>query len=95
MLMQEVNTQSTPARFISWWYTYSAPKQPSPEATLQAKDLARRGRIASILLLLTIGISLCVLLPSGLIQFSLAGRPFLLIIAVGLFIVCTGLVGAK
>lgn len=68
------------------------PETAPPEASLQAKDLARRGRIASILLLLTIGVSLCILLPSGLVQFALSQRPFLLIIAVGLVIVCTGLV---
>jgi hypothetical protein len=77
---------------MAWWYTRSALPPPSPEASLQRKDLARRGRIASILLLLTIGVSLCILLPSGLVQFAVAQRPFLLIIAAALVVICTGLV---
>ncbi|HEU5200173.1 MAG TPA: hypothetical protein VFU32_11080 [Ktedonobacterales bacterium] len=90
--MQQVSPQSAPARFMAWWYAKSAPPQPPPEASLQKKDLARRGRIASILLLLTIGVSLCILFPSGLFQFAFSHRPFLLIISVALVIICTGMV---
>lgn len=90
--MQQVSPQSSPSRFLAWWYTQSAPPQPPPEASLQKKDLARRGRIASILLLLTIGVSLCILLPSGLLQFAFVQKPFLLIISIGLLIICTALV---
>lgn len=90
--MQQVSPQNSPSRCMAWWYAKSASPQPPPEASLQKKDLARRGRIASILLLLTIGVSLCILFPSGLFQFTFAHRPFLLIISAGLLIVCTGLV---
>jgi len=36
---------------LAWWYAHTAPPEPPPGATFQQRDLVRRGRIASAIML--------------------------------------------
>src|SRR5579885_638411 len=37
--------------FLAWWYAHTAPLDPPPGATFAQRDLVRRGRIASAIML--------------------------------------------
>lgn len=51
---------------LAWWYTHTAPPDPPPGATFQQRDLVRRGRIASAIMLFLSTILLLVA-PIGLL----------------------------
>lgn len=50
---------------LAWWYQQTAPPEPQPGATFQQRDLVRRGRIASAIMLFLTSILLFVA-PIGL-----------------------------
>lgn len=51
---------------LAWWYAHTAPPDPAPGATFQQRDLVRRGRIASAIMLFLSSI-LLVVAPIGLL----------------------------
>lgn len=60
---------------LGWWYRLAAPADPPANATAQQRTLARRGRLASLLLLVIIVLGL-VALPAGI--YTLHTNPVLL-----------------
>jgi len=51
---------------LAWWYAHTAPPDPPPGATFQQRDLVRRGRIASAIMLFLACI-LVLVVPIGLV----------------------------
>ncbi len=78
--------------FIDRWYKATAPEQPPLSASLEKRDVARRGKIASILLLMTISIMLFILFPTGIILLVLTARFTTLLISLTMLLICSFLI---
>ena len=54
--------------WLDWWYRLSAPVPPSLTADLEQREIARRGRLTSIVLLYSIAVSVFLALPVAIYQ---------------------------
>lgn len=53
---------------LEWWYRFTAPPSPAPTASLAARELARRGRLTSLVLLGAVVIGTFIAIPVVILQ---------------------------
>ena len=71
--------------FLSWWYRISAPPVPPPTAPLREREVARRGRLTSIVLLIFIVLIAGVGIPARALQDPPEALP-LIVLTIPLFL---------
>ncbi len=60
----QTESSTTKTSYLEWWYRLGAPPTPPPSASIAERENARRGRLASIVLLVELLIVLLFALPS-------------------------------
>ncbi len=80
---REAQGQGGPPRWLSWWYSLSAPAEPGQDASLAQRDLFRRGRLASVILLMMV-FTVAAFIPLALFSFNTHTLPIVL----SLLVVC-------
>src|SRR5689334_22265741 len=55
---RESSLRSTAVSLLHWWYSFSAPPEVSESTNFTAREQARRGRVASLIILGTLCVAL-------------------------------------